>query len=547
MKYLANLIGLCLIVNFNISQTQGTLYLDDVKAQEGYTLIAPLNYDTTYLVNNCGEVINKWASSYPPGDEVFLTDQGNLWRAGRTTGINLVGAGGRGGIIELFDWDGNILWSYERCDQFECMHHDFRLLPNGNLLILIWDKYEKNIAVNNGANPDSITTNGVWSEYLVEITPVIGHHDSALTVWEWHAWDHLVQDYNNVLPNYGSIGQSPERIDINYAQHLDEDWLHINGIDYNSSLDQIIMSVPTFDEFWIIDHSTTTAQAVGSSGGNSGKGGDLLYRWGNPMAYQSGTISDKQLFFQHNPHWVPGNKLFGDKIILFNNNNEEGGNLRSSVFVIDPQTDINGNYLMNAANQYLPDSPFYQYDLPTDLFSTKVSGVQVQDNDNLLICAGTNGTLLEIDNSEDEVWKYKSPVSPPNIILSQDSVGISNWVFRAYKYTNDFPGFTGKDMTPGLPIELNSNRSYCNIVSLNENYESSFILYPNPAFSYITVESKKLIEKALIYNLNGHLVLQESLINKNKIDIGNLTQGFYFITFFDGDVKLGKTVKIHKQ
>jgi len=43
----------------------------------------------------------------------------------------------------------------------------------------------------------------------------------------------------------------------------------------------------------VIDHSTTTAQAAGHSGGTYGKGGDLLYRWGNPNAYQHGTAADE--------------------------------------------------------------------------------------------------------------------------------------------------------------------------------------------------------------------------------------------------------------
>ena len=63
---------------------------------------------------------------------------------------------------------------------------------------------------------------------------------------------------------------------------------------------QIMLSVFEFSELWVIDHSTKTAEAAIHEGGRSGKGGDLLYRWGNPRAYRAGTVKDQKLFGQHN-------------------------------------------------------------------------------------------------------------------------------------------------------------------------------------------------------------------------------------------------------
>ena len=100
------------------------------------------------------------------------------------------------------------------------------------------------------------------------------------------------------------MAKHPELIDLNFrlsqvsgsAYEPSSDWMHSNGIDYNPELDQIVLSARNFSEVWIIDHSTTTAEAAGHGGGKSGKGGDLLYRWGNPRAWRTGTRDDQQLF-----------------------------------------------------------------------------------------------------------------------------------------------------------------------------------------------------------------------------------------------------------
>ena len=81
--------------------------------------------------------------------------------------------------------------------------------------------------------------------------------------------------------------------------------MHTNAVAYNAELDQIMLSIHAFSEVWIIDHGTTTEEAASHSGGKRGKGGDLLYRWGNPRAYRTGTNVDQRLFAQHNAHWIP--------------------------------------------------------------------------------------------------------------------------------------------------------------------------------------------------------------------------------------------------
>ncbi len=536
MKYII-LISLQLATLLSFAQTTGTTILDVGLIQEGYTLFAPLNKDTTYLINNCGDVINKWASEYSPGDEVILDNDGNLWRAGRTIGVDLVGAGGRGGIIELFNWEGDLIWSYERCNTLECMHHDFELLPNGNLLVLIWDAFSIEQSTAAGASPDSLANlEGIWSEYLVELTPNLEVDNEATEVWKWQAWDHLIQDVDMTKSNFGVVADHPEKININYRL-TNIDWLHGNAIDYNADLDQIILSVPHFDEFWIIDHNSTTEEA-------STDAGDLLYRWGNPASYDSGTQEDQQLFFMHNPHWVPSDRRFGGEIILFNNRKMINGAQNSAVTVVNPAVDDEGNYLMSN-DQFLPESPTYEFVLPLELSSDKVSGAQVQENGNILICSGTKGTLLEIDENDQTAWKYLLPLQASGQFTAQGDEAPSNWIFRAYKYTANFDGFEGKDLTPGNPLELNPEGSFCRINYIEDYTENGMSIFPNPALTELNLVFDSAPEKIEIVTSTGKIMNDYNPAITSVLNISEYPTGVYFIRTYalNGSVYTKRFVK----
>lgn len=263
------------------TRTVGLFINNTSKVYNGYTLFAPKQNTMTYLINNEGRIIHEWnASTYAPGQSVYLLENGHILRACMTKG-KLSSGGGEGGRIEEYDWDDNLVWELDFSTDTYMQHHDIKKLPNGNILMLVVEKktYEECLAA--GFNPSKlqpdIVTKGMLPDCVIEIEPV--YPKGGNIVWEWHTWDHLIQDYDATKANYGNPKQHPELIDCDGDQkNLPAFWNHMNSIDYNPQLDQIALSVRGNSEVWIIDHSTTTAESGSHSGGTRGKGGDLLYR-----------------------------------------------------------------------------------------------------------------------------------------------------------------------------------------------------------------------------------------------------------------------------
>lgn len=426
---------------------------------DGYTLFTPSKSKNTYLINNCGEVINQWTSNYLSGKSVYLLEDGSILRSGEILNPNIK-IGGIGGVIELFDWDNNLLWSYEFSSDQYSHHHDAIPMKNGNILLLIATRKTGEECIAIGRDPDSMDANELYNEQIIEIERV-GNNDINI-VWEWNIWDHLIQDFDNTKGNFGVISENPQLLDINFVGRSGSkaDWLHANSIQYNEQLDEIIISFQGTSEFFIIDHSTTTIEAANHTGGNKGKGGDILYRWGNPEAYNLGVEKDRTLYGQHYPHWIPDDYTDGGKILIFNNGLDRTDGDYSSVNIINPLKDNSYNYIFNPGLPYGPIQAEWEYKDIGNFFSEIISSAQRLENGNTLICEGQMGRFFEINENGKIVWEYINP-DTANGILSQGDDGLDNAVFRALKYSKEYTAFQNKNLSASNPIELNPNIGNC--------------------------------------------------------------------------------------
>lgn len=460
----------------------------------GYTLVRPLRSKRTYLVDMSGTAVHSWVHSTTPGGSAVLTERGTLLRGRTVEDHPIFRAGGQLGGIEELDADGSRLWEFTWDSEEGLSHHDFEELPDGNVLVLAWDRHTREEALAAGRDPELLAGEEFWPDAVYEIRPT--RPVGGDVVWSWHAWDHLLGDRDprahpelidingdrNVDPpseeeeedelaRMAALGyvddgggddeveeEDPEEAALK-ARIEDADWMHTNAVDYNAELDQIAISVRRFDEIWILDHSTTTAEAAGSSGGRYGRGGDLLYRWGNPFAYGLGTWEDRQLLGQHNVQWIPAGHLGAGNLIVFDNGTEKE-RAWSAVKEWWAPRDAEGNYVRSEGRPFGPAEPDWVYTAtePTEFFSSFISGVQRLPNGNTLVCSGSQGWVFEVTPDGAVVWDWKNPygLDPEVDELPEEPDPERNprALFRAERYAPDHPGIVRlRERGASIPLD----------------------------------------------------------------------------------------------
>jgi hypothetical protein len=483
------------------------LILNSEKGTPGYVLYEPPASTYTYLLNKNGEVVHVWNSDLNSMDS-YLQPNGHLIRLERDENFPTFAAGGQAGRIREYDWDGNILWNFKYYSETELIHHDIEVMPNGNILAISYEALTPKEVIALGKDSQHIPKAGVWLDKIIEIQST--KPEGGKIVWEWHMKDHLVQDLDDTKANYGVVAENPRKININtpsgeagppmtqeQVDHMKQmgmmtsnatvdnqgsDLTHTNAISYNPNLDQIVISVPGFSEIMVVDHSTSTTEAKGSTGGKAGHGGDLLYRWGNSVNYGRGTKEDQRLFGQHDVRWIPKGYPGEGKLMVFNNDIRNPENKLPSMWAAlggatSPEMNVavgdignysaiyewaipkdsEGNYSMMDGGAFGPDQPDWSYMAPDkySFYSAFISGAHRLKNGHTLITQGMQGRFFEIDANKEVVWEYWNPYkfdyTLPDGSVSQPVGPFIYGIFRSTLYPSDFEAFKGKELAPLSP------------------------------------------------------------------------------------------------
>ena len=298
----------------------------------------------------------------------------------------------------------------------------------------------------------------------------------------------------------------------------------------------------TIKDHVIQERNPTTAEAAGHTGGQYGKGGDILYRWGNPQNYGRGEATDQQLYFQHNPNWITYGEHAGKLIIYDNGLNRpdvDPNDRYSTVPIIDLPVDESGNYSLVEGAPYAPQMPAVRYsqeDTGTPFYSSYTSGAEVLPNGNIFITEGVVGRLMEINPAGELVWHFRVP--------------FASYIYRAEKYPLDYPAFAGRDLTPSGPAP-NGNSTYdCMLLTRTEEPTAPAgfqVQYFGPAESVRLRNASGHGLAWILYDSQGRLLRQgEVAFDHAELSLVGLPAGLYLVALRDVETNYRATKKVVK-
>jgi hypothetical protein len=450
-------------------QPSGVIQYNPDKSYGGYQLFSGTGAGNTisYLIDMQGYVVNQWQRDYVVSLHEWLLPNGNLlaaqkawtlpvppdilarnpnvktqkqtWPIGSalTTANALNVGGGHGGLIQEFDWNGNVVWEYELNDATHVQHHTITPSPwtPGNVLILAWEYHTNAEAIAQGRNPATVGR-GIWSDYAVEV------NRAKQIVWEFHVWDNLVQNFDPTKANYGQPKDNPTKWDINWINpgmasvgsntlaSTAQDWTHFNTCNYHpTDPNKIVMNSRHMGETYIVDKTTKK----------------IIWRFGNPSVYGMGVApsfqddGDTIMWGSHHAHIIPpGLPGAGNMLIIDNGWNRPEGNRSRSIEVDMSKQSFTayasasvgalptGNTSLTKSNDRSPTALhpghiIWQYAgaRPNSMYSASQMSNQRLPNGNTSITITETGHIIEVTQgvlsgtnylNKEVVWEFINPL-----------------------------------------------------------------------------------------------------------------------------------------
>lgn len=543
-KIKLNLILVLIFILSTLNTTQAQQY-------PGYTSYSIKNSTAAYLVDTNGTTYHTWTVTGPTCYSTYVMPGGDLWRTVTLTGTSFTG-GPISGRVQKYSYNGTLLWDYTYSTTNYVSHHDICPMPNGNVLMIA---YERKTASEVTAAGCSTFSSEMWPDKIVEVQPTGA--TTGTVVWEWHVWDHLVQNTNSSAANYQtSIVNHPELLNINYQAQ--KDWLHLNGVDYNPILDQITFSSHNMNEMYVVDHSTTTTEAASHSGGNSGKGGDILYRWGNPAAY--GATGTQIFNVVHDAHWVTEDCPNAGNLSGYNN---KGISSTASCGDIYVPPVLGYNYSITTGSAYGPTT--YTKRQASGGYNSNEGSIQQLPNGNMLINMGISGYIKEYSPTGTLLWTktltggnakafrysdcYISNAAPAIPTISESTGTLNSSSATTYQwYLNGQPivGATNQSYTPtqsgiylvritdanGCVYQYSTGYNFTFVTGVNELIQNAnFSIFPNPSTGIVNISDVDLTGKrfdVFVYDAVGRLLVQNKTIY--QLDLSEFGNGVYYIS-----------------
>lgn len=354
-----------------------TNFYDNKDTYGDYNLFSPLDLEKIFLLDMQGQVVKEWETDYIPTNDVSIMPDGRFLGLYKSDENIFDPMAGQGGTTQIINQQGEVDWNFNYFNENYTTHHDVELLPNGNILMLVWNSHSLAEAEAKGFEaPEGVEfSSGLWFEKIVEVDP-----DADKIVWSWDSFDYTQKDPSGYLIDVEKIKPHPRK---------PGDIMHANGLEYDEENDLIFMTVNAFDQIWVIDHDS----------------GDIVYSFGENLFNAI-----------HHP-----NLLDNGNIMVFENGDRGSENPYSTIYEIKLPEDFSSEDDIEVV---------WSFRHP-DLFSGYISGATRLPNGNTLIAEGDFG-FWEINKDKEIVWQYHYNALYPE----KARFGIA---WRPYRYTEDSP------------------------------------------------------------------------------------------------------------